>query len=132
HLLADDRREPRVERHEERLDLTALRVRVATEVEDARVQEVEDRIDAAVVQEAEGAHLVTHRARRRRLRARRHAEHADLLIEVPEMRDLELLRLALERREAVGADRHLVAEHTLERAAVDLGIEEDVLSRRLR
>ena len=37
-------------------------------------------------------------------RHRRHAEHADLLVHVPEVRDLEDLGLVLEARAAVGAE----------------------------
>ena len=51
-------------------------------------------------------------------RAAGDAEHADLLIEVAQVGDLELLRLALERRQAVGAERQAVAELTGDRAAI--------------
>src|SRR5438876_5033070 len=124
--------EPGVERHEERLDLSALRVRIATEGEHVRVDEIEDAVDAAVVQKAEAAHLIAEEAGGRGLRAGRDSERAYLLVEVPEVGDLELLRLPLERRESVGADRQLVAERALEYAAIDRRVEEDVLAGRLR
>ena len=96
HLLADDRPEPRVHGQHERLDVPPLRV--VLEIEDLRMQEDEDRGDGAVVEEAEAAHLGTDRTRAGDARGTvRKAEHADLLVEVPEMRDLELLHLAFER-----------------------------------
>src|SRR5205814_2363022 len=75
------------------------------------------------------AHLVAHerpgRGKRgvaRRVDDRRHvgkAEPADLLIEVAEVGDLEVLRLGLEAREAVGAE---VALRGIERVAAVAGL----------
>ena len=63
HLLADDRRQVAVEGEHELLELPALRVAGPSKptrsvVEDGRLQEAEDRVDAAVVQEAEAADLI--------------------------------------------------------------------------
>ena len=63
HLLADDRGDVAVEGEQELLHLTALRIAtVETDavvvVEDRRLQEAKDRVDAPVVQEAEAAYLV--------------------------------------------------------------------------
>src|SRR5207249_1784839 len=89
-----------------------------------------------VVQEAEAAHLVSLEAGARDARrAIREAEHTDLLVEVPEVRDLEFLLLALEGREAVRAEE---AARDVERVAgvallrVDGRVEVEVLTRRLR
>ena len=75
-------------------------------VEHDRVVEAEEGIDAPVVEEPETPHLGTFRAVVAGVeeRNRWHAEHADLLVGVPEVRDLEELRLVLEAREAVGAE----------------------------
>ena len=93
-LLADDRREGRVEGEDELLEVA--RARSSSRMKTRRVQEVEDGGDAAVVQEAEAAHLVALMlaARGRDVDERHvgHAEHADLLVGVPQVRDLELLR----------------------------------------
>ena len=102
-LLADDRREIAVEREDERFDLAPLRI--VGKGEHGCMQEVEDVVDAAVVQEAETAHLRPGRpgARKSRLHLR-HAEHADLLVQIAQVGDFELLRLALEGGEAIGAE----------------------------
>src|SRR5262245_66136902 len=64
-------------------------------------------VEAAVVQEAEAADLVAFVivvAGENAERRCRHAEHADLLIEVAEVRRLEELRLEVERDVARGAE----------------------------
>ena len=87
----------------ELLEVLRVRDRVAEHV---GAMEAEGRVDAAVVQEAEAAHLraLVAVVPRAHPRDRRHAEHADLLVEVPQVRDLEHLGLVLERGEAVGAE----------------------------
>jgi len=99
-LLPDDGCQVAVEREHELLELRALGV---VDAEHAGAVEAEERVDAAVVQEAESAHLG---AEARRIAVAeeghlRHAEHADLLIGVAQVGDLELLRLAFDRHEAV-------------------------------
>src|SRR5207253_7186071 len=91
---------------------------------------------AAVVGGARAAHLVALEAGSRDARgAVRGAEHADLLVEVSEVRDLELLGLPFEGREAVRAEE---AARDVERMAgvallrVDRRVEVEVLARRLR
>src|SRR5262249_18104495 len=66
--------------------------------------EAEERVDATVVQEAEPPHLIALIAVVTGAEEghRRHPEHADLLVGVAKVRDLELLRLALDRRATVG------------------------------
>ena len=73
---------------------------VAPERERVGAVEAEERVDAAVVEEAEAAHLIALVAvvAGAEERDRRHPEHADLLVQVPQVRDLELLGLALDRR----------------------------------
>src|SRR5262249_7259631 len=116
HLLSDDRGEVRVERQDELLDLSSHGVRAAPRAESDiahdRIAEAEERVDAAVVQEAEAAHLVrlagegTGRAVVAGVDSgdRWHAEHAHLLVRVAQMRDLEILGLVLEGRQAVGPE----------------------------
>src|SRR5207244_609403 len=67
-------------------------------VEHDRVVETEERIDAPVMEEAETPDLGTFCAVVACVeeRNRSHAEHTDLLVGVPEVRDLEELRLVLE------------------------------------
>src|SRR5262249_34449872 len=102
-LLTDDRRQIRIEREHERLDVVRL---LGRQAEHRRAEEARDRIDAAVVQEAESAHLLTHEGALGRAdrRDRRHAEHPDLLVRVAQMRDLEVLRLAIERAVAIRSE----------------------------
>src|SRR6185369_3344168 len=61
---------------------------------------------AAVVQEAEATDLIALEAVVAGTEEQdlRHAEHADLLVQVTEVRHLQVLRLVLERRLAVGAE----------------------------
>ena len=93
-LLADDRRASSVSKASTKR--SSWFCSVPRQREHAGAEEAEDGVDAAVVQEAEAADL---RAARRRADAGR-AEHADLLVDVPQVRDLEHLGLALERAEA--------------------------------
>src|SRR5207249_1359348 len=65
----------------------------------------------------------------------REAEHADLLVEVPEVRDLELLLLSLEGREAVRAEepaRDVEGVAGVALLRVDRRVEVEGLTRRLR
>ena len=127
-LLADDRREVGVEGEHELLDVAALLVVLEADgrpadgvvAEDVGVEEAEEGVDGAVVQEAEAADL---RALERQVERRdagdvEHAEHADLLVEVAQVRDLDDLHLVLEARLAVGAE---VAELGLEAVAALAG-----------
>ena len=88
-LLADDRRQVGVELEHELLEVLRVRDRVAEHV---RPVEAEGRVDAAVVQEPEAAHLRALVAVVPRAASpdRRHAEHADLLVEVPQVRSLNI------------------------------------------
>src|SRR5690606_33639670 len=99
-LLTDDRREVAVEGEQELLDLTALGVARRSRweragvgegaelegVERGRLEEAEERVGAAVVQEAEAADLVALEAVVAGIEEGhpRHPEHPDLLILVPE------------------------------------------------
>src|SRR5262249_11623285 len=104
-LLADGRLESGVEREQELLDVLPVgRVEI---LEHGSRDEVEHGGHAAVVQEPEAPHLIADGG------AAGDAGHADLLVEVAEVSDLELLRLALEGREAVGAERQPVAERAV-------------------
>src|SRR5439155_12936589 len=87
-------------------------------VEHGRLEEAEDRVDAAVVEEPEAAHLVALEPVVARVHERdvRHAEHADLLVEVPQGSDLDDLLLVLEARVAVRAEE---AVARVERVAAD-------------
>src|SRR5439155_10905693 len=91
-------------------------------VENHRVVETKEGIDAPVMEEPETPHLGTFRAVVAGVeeRNRWHAEHADLLVGVPEVRDLEELGLVLEAREAVGAEE---AEGRVEKVAAVAGLE---------
>jgi hypothetical protein len=73
--------------------------------------EAEERVDAAVVQEAEAADLIAEEAVVARVDAasRRHPKHADLLVHVAEVRDLEVLGLGLEARAAIAAEEPGIA-----------------------
>src|SRR5262249_12378426 len=127
-LLAPDGREVAVEREQELLDVPALLVVLEADAraadlvvaEDVRVEEAEERVDRAVVQEAEAADLGALEAQV----DRRHAgdveitELADLLVEVPQVRDLHDLLLVLEAAMAVRAE---VAERGLEAVAALAG-----------
>src|SRR5262245_65146328 len=85
-LLADGRLESGVEREQERLDVLPVgRVEI---LEHGSRDEVEHGGHAAVVQEPEAPHLIADGG------AAGDAGHADLLVEVAEVSDLELLRLA--------------------------------------
>jgi len=95
--------------------------------------ETDQRVDRTVVHEAEPADLGPLRAvvANPDLRDDRHAEHADLRVRVPELRDLEVLGLALEAREPVRAevavDRiGVVAAVARELVVAELGEEEVV------
>jgi hypothetical protein len=66
--------------------------------------EAEQRVDAAVVQEAESAHLIAG-VRGATAVGRRKAEHANLLVHVAQVRNLEELRLAFESVAAVAAEK---------------------------
>ena len=86
-LLADDRSEVRVEGEDELLELLALRV-VQWKTPAPRKWKIVS--TAAVVEEAHAADL------RPLVRQAAESEHADLLIGVAQVRDLEHLGLALE------------------------------------
>ena len=75
-------------------------------VEDGRVEETEDRVGAAVVQESESANLVAFVRVFSALEERngRHAEHSDLLIQVAQVGNLQDLFFVLETRVAVGSE----------------------------
>ena len=68
--------------------------------------EAEEGVHAAVVQEAEAAYLraLVAVVAGVQERDRRHAEHADLLVGVAQVGDLEQLGLELEAREPIGAE----------------------------
>ena len=85
--------------------------------------EAEDGVGAAVVEEAEAAHLVALEAVVAAVVERhlRHAEHADLLVQVAQVRDLQLLRLELEAGEAVAPE---VAFGGVEPVAAVAGLED--------
>src|SRR5262249_53593422 len=106
HLLADHRRQVAVEREQELFDVASGRivgeadVRTADVVvaEHRGVEEAEQRVDAAVVQKAEAADLRALEGQIERILAGdvERAEHADLLIQVAQVRDLDDLFLVLE------------------------------------
>ncbi len=113
-------------------------------VEHRRLEEAEDGVDAAIVQEAEAADLIALVAVVARVqeRDRRHAEHADLLVQVPQVRDLHDLLFVLEARVAVGAEVALTgighvaavaveAEPVPERDAVGAPAAEEEIAARL-
>src|SRR5262249_25432234 len=111
HLLADDRCQVTVEREQELLDLAALRVAAAEAdavlvVEDRRLQEAEDRVDAAVVEEAEAADLIALVAvvAAGQDRELLQSVHAYLLAQLGEVPDFDDLLFVPEARVAVGAE----------------------------
>src|SRR5512139_2650423 len=72
--------------------------------------ETKQRVGAAVVQETETADLISLEAVVARIETARrggdlwHAEHADLLVQVAQVRDLEQLRFRLEARQSIGTE----------------------------
>ena len=113
-LLADDRGQVAVEGEQELLDLMPFRIAREADAgpahrvvgEDVGVEEAEQRVDAAVVKKAEAAHLGPLRRLIERPRPR-HVElpeHADLLVQVAQVRDLDDLLLVLEAGAPVGAE----------------------------
>src|SRR5262249_57841471 len=96
-------------------------------VEDGRVQEAEDGVDAAVVEEAEATDLIAleHVVECIDLARRRHPEHADLLVEVAQVRDLHDLLLVLEARVAVRAEEALARIQDVTPGAVEAEILND-------
>src|SRR5262249_697438 len=103
-------------------------------VEYRRVVEAEERVGAAVVEEPEAAHLYRLRRGRRTEGGsrdaavvprgdgvdRRHPEHADLLVQIPKVRDLQMLGLVLEAREPVGPE---VAVRRVQRVTTVAGLD---------
>src|SRR5262249_29281463 len=127
-LLADDGREVRGEGDHELLDLERLG---CGQIEDGRAVEVEQPVDAAVMQETEATDLRAHRPElvrtlrvraRLDLRVRRHAERPDLLVHVPELWDLEALYLALEAHPALRAEETIRGVERVTAGAVADGI----------
>ena len=109
-----------------RTNCSRSRALLVVEGEDARAQEVEDRRHAAVVQEAEAADLLALVLRVvgqdvGEARVRR-AEHADLLVGVLELRNLELLRLVVEGRLPERAEVALARVERVAAAAVRGGV----------
>jgi hypothetical protein len=133
YLLAHRRTKSGVEGEKELLDVlpVGVRRRARAEVERRCVQEDEDGGDAAVVKEAEAAHLIAEEAGAGIAADRREPEHADLLIEISLVGDLELLRLAFDRREAVGAERQAMAGGARQHPGVDRRVLEETRARRL-
>ena len=122
HLLAHAGLQARVEGEQELLDLAPwVRSRFWKTGDATKFCTVETERQ----QEAEAADLVTDRP------ASRDAELADLLVQVAQVGDLELLRLALDRREAVRPERQPVAERAGDRAGIGGLVQEQILTRRL-
>src|SRR4030095_14649299 len=131
-----DRRQPRREGQQKRLELADLLVPAAARLVGERelprrhAEEVEQRGDRAVVQEPEATHLVGE-VRRRGRRQRegqlvldgrhRRAEHADLLVEVALVRHLEVLRQELAGGWAVAPQGRRVAGGALFAVAAEPG-----------
>src|SRR5262249_61068346 len=138
-LLADDGCEVAVEREQELLDVAPLLIVLEADArsadlvvpEDVRVQEPEERVDRPVVEEAEAADLrpLETEVQRRDARHVEVSELADLLVEVPQVRDLDDLLLVLEARVTVGPE---VPELRLEPVAALAGEAELLVEERAR
>jgi hypothetical protein len=103
----------RVEGEQERLDVASAWCSAAGPLPKSKTdacRKLKTVKDGAVVQEPEPPHLIAGRS-----------EHADLLVEVPQVGDLELLGLALDARAAVGAERQVVTERALDERGVRSG-----------
>src|SRR5581483_11507884 len=115
-LLADNRRKIRIERKQELLDVPASRVRVV--LRETRVyrrmkhrcgQESEQRIGGAIAGESKPADLISGGTTVRLVEKRNpgRAEHADLGVLVPQVRDLDDLRERFEALVPVRTEKSL-------------------------